>query len=318
MSSQEAAPSPNAAAPEQVTVPTVPTSSSTSRSAPTPPTPSHHVHNVHHMKYGHVETAGYAPDAPDNDGSVDGNDENDDKRTSAPTREPHHRRRIERLDAEHREVHLGRRYMFRRPRALQYFRGNVLVRDTEARTSHRLELFFDLVFVGLVIVLAKQAVHEHDGIALVRYMLTYTAAWLIWNYMREIFNAFFVDDAPQRLLVLSVVATLVVYGNNAVHVGKTENGAKQTAIGSYLVAAALMMGLALYYSFYVYQYRPQIRAHFVVWLIAAGVWIGAIFVEEHITAALAVIALVLEYCAWLFFYRYEPCLLLVIIYSLIL
>ena len=312
MSSQQVTPPPNAAAPEQVSQSVAPVR--TSPLAPTPPTPSLH---VHHMKYGHVETAGYAPEATDQDGSVDGND---DKPAGTPTAEPHHRhrRRIEQVDAEHREVHSGRRYMLRRPRALQYFRGDVLVRGADERSSHRLELFFDLAFVGLVIVLAKQAVHEHNAVALVRYVLTYTAAWLVWNFMREIFNAFFVDDALQRLLVLCVVATLVVYGNNAVHVEKTEHGAKQTAIGAYLVAAALMMSLSLYYSFYVYQYRPQIRSHFVAWLVAAGIWIGAIFVEERVTVALAVVALALEYCAWLFLYRYELCLLLVIIYSLIL
>ena len=260
------------------------------------PTPSLH---VHHMKYGHVEVAGYAPEATENGGSVDAKDDK-----LASTSEPHHRQ-IERLDAEHREVHSGRRYMLRRPRALQYFRGNVLVRGADERSSHRLELFFDLVFVGLVIVLAKEAVHDHNGVALVRYILTYTAAWIVWNYMREIFDAFFVDDAPQRLLILFVVAALVIYGNNAVHVEKTEHGAKQTAIGSYLVAAALMMSLTLYYSFYIYQYRLQIRSHFVAWLVAVSIWIGAIFVEERITVALAAIALAIEYGAWLFLYRYE-------------
>ena len=275
-------------------------------STPTPaPAPALQV--AHHLKYGHIEFAGYAPEATDKGGPTDGKDDN---LTSTP--EPHHRE-IERRDAEHREVHEGRRYMFRRPRPLQYFRGNVLVRAADERSSHRLELFFDLVFVGLVVVLAKEAVHQHDAIALVRYILTYTAAWIIWNYMREIFDAFFVDDAPQRLLILFVVAALVVYGNNAVHIENTEHGARQTAIGAYLVASGLMMGLTLFYSFYIRQYRPQIRAHFVVWLVSTGLWIGAMFVEEQLAVALAAIALALEYGAWLFLYRYEHCLLPTII-----
>ena len=290
--SQDATPDLNAnAGPEQV--------------APTPtptPAPAAALRVAHHLKHGHVEIAGYAPDKG---GPIDGKD------TSSP--EPHHQE-IERRDAEHREVHSGRRYIFRRPRPLQYFRGNVLVRAADERSSHRLELFFDLVFVGLVAILAKEAVHQHDAIAFVRYILTYTAAWIVWNYMREIFDAFFVDDAPQRLLILFVVAALVVYGNNAVHIENTEHGARQTAIGAYLVASGLMMGLTLFYSFYIRQYRPQIRAHFVVWLVSAGLWIGAMFVEERLAVALAAIALALEYGAWLFLYRYERCLLLVVIY----
>ena len=295
--SQDVAPHPDAR-PEQVQV---------GASVASVPTGTPAVRVAHHLKYGHVVIAGYAPEATDK------GDSKNDNFTSAPEPEPHHQE-IERRDAEHREVHSGRRYMLRRPRALQYFRGNVLVRSADERSSHRLELFFDLVFVGLVVVLAKEAVHEHDAIALVRYILTYTVAWNVWNYMREFFDAFFVDDALQRLLILFVVAALVVYGNNAVHIENTEHGARQTAIGAYLVATGLMMCLILYYSFYIRQYRLPIRSHFVFWLVAAGIWIGAMFVEERLAVALAAIALVLEYGAWLFFYRYKPCLLLTGVY----
>lgn len=48
-------------------------------------------------------------------------------------------REFERVDAHARRTHSERRYLFRRPRALQYFRGNTLVRDPCERTSGRLE-----------------------------------------------------------------------------------------------------------------------------------------------------------------------------------
>ena len=48
-------------------------------------------------------------------------------------------REFERVDALARRTHNSRRYLFRRPRALQYFRGNTLVRDPGERTSQRLE-----------------------------------------------------------------------------------------------------------------------------------------------------------------------------------
>lgn len=46
---------------------------------------------------------------------------------------------FERVDAQARKTHSSRRYLFRRPRPLQYFRGNTLVRDPCERTSQRLE-----------------------------------------------------------------------------------------------------------------------------------------------------------------------------------
>ncbi|CBQ67797.1 conserved hypothetical protein [Sporisorium reilianum SRZ2] len=278
--------------------------------------PAGAVHRAHHLKYGAVIAAGFVPDDSDDEAS------NDDERTSraagdasslapshssstAPARDTKARqwRSMERRDAQNRQLHSARRYLFRRPRALQYFRGTTLVRSDEERSSHRLELFFDLVFVGLIATLAEEAIHAHTGAALVRYVLTYSAAWMV-NYMREVFNAFFVDDVPQRVLVLGVMACLVVYGNNAPHAeeGRGESGARATAVGAYVLAGALVFGLLTFYSFYVCQYRVQIRCQAAVWGVVLALWIGSVFVPVRACIGMVSTALVLEYASWMFFY----------------
>ena len=283
-------------------------------------------HKPHHLKYGDVIAKGFAPEDSDEDDNEDDNGDDDDNTTARGAADTHSLapstssagtstklprdakarkwRSMERQDAANRALHEQRRYLFRRPRALQYFRGNVLVRSDEERSSHRLELFFDLVFVGLIATLAEEAIHEHNGDAIVRYILTYTAAWMVWNYMREIFNAFFVDDLPQRVLVLAVMACLVVYGNNAPAAEDLmeESGARATAIGSYLVAGGLIFGIMTFYSFYICQYRIQIRSQALVWALVLGLWIASIFVSVRACIALVVVALVLEYSSWMFFY----------------
>lgn len=278
-------------------------------------------HKAHHLKYGHVIASGFLPEDSDEEDDLADVDATSDldravsasasaSASSGISSSAKHDakarkwRSMERQDALNRALHQQRRYLFRRPRALQYFRGNVLVRSDEERSSHRLELFFDLVFVGLIATLAEEAIHEHNGDAIVRYILTYTAAWMIWNYMREIFNAFFVDDLPQRLLVLAVMACLVVYGNNAPAVEQMidESGARATAIGSYLLAGGLVFGIMCFYSFYICQYRIQIRSQALVWLLVLGLWIGSIFVSVHACIAMVVVALILEYSSWMFFY----------------
>ncbi|KAJ9475219.1 hypothetical protein PHBOTO_005311 [Pseudozyma hubeiensis] len=292
-----------------------------------------HAHQPHHLKYGHVVASGFLPDDSDDDDN-DGNNNNHDspniddatgssvgadnlslaastlsRVSSSSTKQgldakARKWRSMERQDARNRAMHEQRRYLFRRPRALQYFRGNILVRSEEERSSHRLELFFDLVFVGLIATLAEEAIHEHNGDAIVRYILTYTAAWMIWNYMREVFNAFFVDDLPQRVLVLAVMACLVVYGNNAPAAEESvhESGARATAIGSYLLAGGLVFGILTFYSFYICQYRIQIRSQALVWSLVLGLWIGSIFVSVEACIAMVVVALLLEYSSWMFFY----------------
>ncbi|SNX81695.1 uncharacterized protein MEPE_00400 [Melanopsichium pennsylvanicum] len=285
--------------------------------------PAPQPHKAHHLKYGQVTAANFLPEDSDDD-EDDSRDFNQhdatpgaDTLSLAPStssgtsnfKSPKDAkarkwRSMERQDAQNRALHEQRRYLFRRPRALQYFRGNVLVRSDEERSSHRLELFFDLVFVGLIATLAEEAIHKHDGDAIVRYILTYTAAWMIWNYMREVFNAFFVDDLPQRVLVLAVMACLVVYGNNAPAAEEMleESGARATAIGAYLVAGGLIFAVMTFYSFYICQYRIQIRAQTLVWLFVLALWIASIFVSVRVCIAIVVVALVLEYGSWMFFY----------------
>lgn len=299
-----------------------------------PSTPSHELgggHQPHHLKYGQVDFSGFLPDDTDDeedqdaspssktlerDSSTVGADESSIAPSSSTSASGNRQqqlpkdaksrryRKYEREDAKNRLLHQQRRYLFRRPRALQYFRGNILVRSEEERSSHRLELFFDLVFVGLIASLAEEAIHEHNGAGIVRYILTYTAAWMIWNYMREIFNAFFVDDLPQRLLVLGVMVCLVVYGNNAPSAEQDwrESGARATAIGAYLIAGGAIFSTLTFYSFYVCQYRLQIRAQTALWLLILGLWVGSIFVSVRACIAMTAVALFIEYVSWLFCY----------------
>ncbi|KAF8314760.1 hypothetical protein DL93DRAFT_2058046 [Clavulina sp. PMI_390] len=218
-------------------------------------------------------------------------------------RDNKHRER-ERIDAHARRTHRERRYLFRRPRPLQYFRGGVLIRDTTERTSQRLELFFDLTFVGLISVLAKECVRHPDGAGLAKYILTFLPAFMVWTYVREIMDSFWNDDLQQRMLILVVMAALVVYGNNATSVeqDRSEGPGRSTAVAAYLVATGTVGGVFLWYSFFVKAWRIQVRAHWVFAAVFMGLWIASIFVNVHQAAAIASVAICLEYCAWLYVY----------------
>jgi low temperature requirement protein LtrA len=260
------------------------------------------VHHAHHLKYGEVSTSGFAPPSVNED---DLSDVDEICRRHTPDRE--HRRRkmtrdrsMEALDAEARRIHAQRRYLFRRPRAHQYFRGTTLVRSDEERSSGRLELFFDLTFVGIIAVLAEEAVAEPTGASLVRYLITYTAAYNVWSSMREVFNSFYNDDISQKILVLFVMCCLVIYGNNAPNVQQnlSEGPARAATIASYLLAKLALFSTFFYYSFHIKSFRAQIRFHTAMWLIAAGIYIGSIFVDVKSAVAMAVVALAIEVLGW--------------------
>ncbi|KAK0562904.1 hypothetical protein OC861_005080 [Tilletia horrida] len=264
-----------------------------------------HTGSAHHLQYGDVVVGSYAPaPAPLPEDELANLSPETLAAMGCTARDVRHHRR-ELLDAEARRIHANRRYLFRKPRALQYFRGQTLVRGEEERSSQRIELFFDLTFVGIIAVLAEEAIHDSTGASLVRYLITYMGAWSIWSYMREVFNAFYCDDLPQRTLVVWIMACLIVYGNNAIHaekgLGEEESGRAAT-IGAYLIATASIFLTAVYYSFHIKAFRLQIRVQSAVWVCTCGLWIAAIFVSTRAAIGLTVAALFIEYSTWCYVY----------------
>lgn len=265
--------------------------------------------HAHHLKFGDIDTAGF--------GTIDDLEHehrrfeadhvhgSPDEATSRQKRKIVHERTVEVLDAESRRIHDKRRYLFRKPRALQYFRGKTLIRSDEERSSSRLELFFDLTFVGLASVGGEEVSADPTGASLVRFLLTFAAAFLIWSWMREIFNAFYRDDLESRTMVLFVMACLMVFGNNSTKVElRDEPGgnARAATIGSYLLAELCIFAHFVFYSFHIKAYRIQLLSHTGVWLLTTGIWIGAIFVSTRAAAAMATVALVIEYLGWCIVY----------------
>lgn len=61
-----------------------------------------------------------------------------------------------------------RHYLIRRPRAHQWFFKGKLFRSPEGRSSGRIELFFDLIYVALIATIAEAAVEEPTGAGLVK------------------------------------------------------------------------------------------------------------------------------------------------------
>ena len=84
---------------------------------------------------------------------------------------------------------LDRRYLIRRPRALQYFENGVLKKaQNKERVSGRFELFFDLLYVALIANFAEKLADDPSGVNLVLFLLTFTAAWSVLFYIQNLFS----------------------------------------------------------------------------------------------------------------------------------
>ena len=83
------------------------------------------------------------------------------------------------------------------------------------RQASKFELFFDLLFVGIVHQISDAAAEDPTGDGLVKYFLTFCPAISVSSDVREIVNEFGTDDASQRTFILWIMLLLVGYSNNA-------------------------------------------------------------------------------------------------------
>lgn len=118
-------------------------------------------------------------------------------------------------------------------------------------------------------------------------------------------NSFYNDDLAQRILILWVMATLVVYGNNAVLVDE-DIGAMRATVGAYIVARCSTNLTHLVYSFSSYHHRAQQRLWVVMSSCALCLYIPLFVSDERLDirskVAVSAVAIIVEECVWIFCY----------------
>lgn len=116
-------------------------------------------------------------------------------------------------------------------------------------------------------------------------------------------NSFYNDDLLQRVLILWVMATLVVYGNNAPLV-EEDIGAMRSAVGSYMVARLSCTAAHFYFSLASYHHRPQQRLWFGLSFFTLAIYIPLYFESVSIRGkiAAAAVAVFMEEISWVFCY----------------
>ena len=117
-----------------------------------------------------------------------------------------------------------------RPVLHQWLSNGKIYREASERQSSRFELFFDLLFVGIVHQIAEAAAEEPTGIGFAKYVLTFCPAFSIWADVRDTANQFANEDVTQRAYILWIMILLVGYSNNAstIEWGVSVNGEEAT------------------------------------------------------------------------------------------
>lgn len=183
--------------------------------------------------------------------------------------------------------------LFKMPAVRQYFHRGILWRGSESEEVQSFELFVDLLYVGIIAVNGDAASERATGVSLLRFVITFTLSWKIWNDMVLIISWFETDDIFQRLSILFLLACLFGFTTN---ITEAFDHTYPTLIGFYLASRLYMAGYLLAISFLLPMIRAIMLWHVTIALVGAALWISSIHVAWPARLALIWIALFIDIC----------------------
>ena len=162
--------------------------------------------------------------------------------------------------------------LFKVPVMRQYFHKGILWRASGAEEVQSFELYCDLLYVGIIAINGDAASEHPNGLSLLRFVITFTLSWKIWNDMALIISWFETDDVYQRVSVLFLLACLFGYTTN---ITESFNNTYPTLIGFYLAARLYMSTYLLLVAFIVPMVRNVMIWHLFVVVVGCALWIAS-------------------------------------------
>lgn len=215
-------------------------------------------------------------------------------------------------------------YIFQRPRALQYtFKGEKIAYGGDAapiahQTSHssldvkytaegiakareRLDLFIDLVWVGIISNLSEVfsisyfSTDHTAGVAFITFILVFLPAFRIWNFLRDFLTNFYQDDPFQRAFVFWILVLSVFFGNNIAYFVEHIDEGKVILITLYLFIRASFLIITLVYCIWIPWLRWVTLVNFLIVMPTTGLWVATIYISQPASIGTAFAAIYWEY-----------------------
>ncbi|KAG8876147.1 hypothetical protein FRB97_004423 [Tulasnella sp. 331] len=139
------------------------------------------------------------------------------------------------------KIHSGRapvhwRHLFKRPVIRQWVHDGKLYREEANREAAKTELFFDLMFAGIIHQLADGASESATGINMAKFVLIFYPAWSVWTDVKTFINTSGTDDVIMRTYTFFIMCLLLGYSANATSI-KIEKPGETSSDGSATVTA---------------------------------------------------------------------------------
>ncbi|KAK4448935.1 hypothetical protein QBC34DRAFT_485330 [Podospora aff. communis PSN243] len=126
--------------------------------------------------------------------------------------------------------------LFRRPIIKQYFHRGLLWRASEHTEVLNFELFFDLLYVGIIAINGDHALEDPTGLELLRFVVTFLMTWKIWSDIQQIISWFETNDIAQRIQILFLMALLLGVTTNMLQTFHGEQDSFTQLVTFYLAA----------------------------------------------------------------------------------
>lgn len=182
--------------------------------------------------------------------------------------------------------------------------------EQEAALAHpitskrRLELFIDLIWVGIIGNLAENfAEGAYDekseiplGHATGNFIILFLIAWRLWKILQDFMSKYATNDLIERVFVFWYLILALMYGNNAPFLFEPEDqDQSDVALAVYLVAKGSLIGLETIYALFISSLRRQVFLRLAVAILLSGPWIAAFFVRYPAKAGLVFTGVILDY-----------------------
>ncbi|KAJ4271655.1 hypothetical protein NW762_000360 [Fusarium torreyae] len=179
------------------------------------------------------------------------------------------------------QVRLGETIkLFKKPVVKQWFHKGLLWRASDQTEIMAIELFFDLLYVGIIHVNGEHVWAEPTGEELLRFAITFIMSWKIWSDITLIMSWFETDDVFTRLEILFEIACLLGFTTNMTYAFYEGEHNTYTMLVSFYLAARFRGIVHFLTTGYL---LPMVRGVMVcqalVIIVPAALWIASIHVE---------------------------------------
>ncbi|KAK3353799.1 hypothetical protein B0T25DRAFT_221162 [Lasiosphaeria hispida] len=172
--------------------------------------------------------------------------------------------------------------LFRRPIVKQYFHRGLLWRAAEHTEVMSFELFFDLLYVGILAINGDHVAEEPSGQELLRFFITFLMSWKIWADVQQIISWFETNDIVQRLEILFLTACLLGQTTNMLQVFNGEEDTFTQLVAYYLAARLFMAAYCALTAFLVPLVKGMMISQVLNVIAGAAFWIAATFMTPNV------------------------------------